>query len=278
MSDQLVGKDKRRSVFLNIFFVIFSLLILVPFYMMFNMCTYDTNTLFKGLHLTPGNYLLKNLATVASANFHVFYINSFIVSTLLSILTIIVCSMCGFAITKYEFKGKSIITASVYAMMMIPPQLGIVAFIWEMRQLGWNNTYASLIVPFAANAFYVYWMKQYIVTGVPNEILESARIDGCSEFRLFFSIVLPFIKPAIASVGLLTFINSWNNYIYPLLLINKPEMFTVTLGLSSLGGLYRTDLGARITALAIGTVPMIILFTVFSKSLINGLAAGAVKG
>lgn len=266
------------SVVLNTFFVVFSLLMLFPFYLMIMMSTYETTDLFSGLHFTPGSYLLENFNTLARTSFYKFYINSAFVSVSVTVLTLLVCSMCGFAISKYKFKGRGIITNSVYAMMMVPPQLGVVAFIFEMRKFGWTNNFASLIIPFAANAFGVYWMRQFITSSVPDEILESGRIDGCSEFGLFFKLVVPFIKPAIASLAVLTFIASWNSYLYPMLLINKEKLYTVTLGLSCLDGMYRRDLAARITALSVGTVPMIVLFTFFSKSLISGLAAGAVKG
>ena len=278
MGSIVTGKDKAGAVVLNVFFAVFSMIILIPFYLMLTMATYESAELFRGLHLLPGNYLLKNIETLTRTNFYRFYLNSAFVAVSLTTLTLLVSAMCGFAIAKYRFQGRALITNLVFALMMVPPQLGLVAFIWEMRQFGWTNNYASLIIPFAANAFGVYWMRQYMMNSVPDEILESSRIDGCSELGVFFRIVVPFIKPAIASLGVLTFINSWNNYLYPMLLINKEELYTVTLGLSCLDGMYRRDFGARIAALSIGTVPMIILFTFFSKSLISGLAAGAVKG
>jgi ABC-type glycerol-3-phosphate transport system permease component len=262
------------------FILIFvSVCTLAPFYLMVIMSTYDSNTLFTGIHLLPGDQFFINIADVfVKAKFAVFYFNSLYITIFTVVLTVLICSMCGYALSKYKFKFKKLAYNIVLLTMMLPPQLGLVAFVWEMKEIRWTDTHWSLIVPAAVNAFAVYWMRQYIIQSVPDEIIESARIDGCSEYSIFFRIVSYFIKPALGSQALLTFMTSWNSYLLPLVLINKQKKYTVTLGLATLDALYRTNYGARIAALVIGTIPMFIIFLIFSKSLMKGLTAGSVKG
>jgi cellobiose transport system permease protein len=162
--------------------------------------------------------------------------------------------------------------------MMIPGQLGLVAYIIEMRFLGLSGSLIPLILPWVANAFGIYWMTQFMKGAVPNEVLESARIDGCSEVGVFFRIALPFIGPAVTTLSLLVFLWSWNNYLLPLIIVNQPELYTIPLGITTLGNLYRTDLAAQILGLSIGTIPVLVLFAIGSKSFIRGLTTGSVKG
>lgn len=271
--------NKFYSAILYILLTIFSIFTVGPFYLMVIMSTYDSNELFDGLHLLPGNNFLINAKDVfENAGFGRYYFNSIYIAALTTLLTVFVCAMCGYALAKFDFRGKKLAQYSILVTMMLPTQLGLIAFVWEMNKIGWTDTHLALIIPAAANAFAVYWIRQYTVQGVPNEILESGRIDGCTEFGIFFKLVVPFIKPALGSQALLSFMASWNSYIVPLVLISDQKKYTVTLGLSTLDALYRANYGARIMALVLGTIPMFILFLFFSKSLIKGITAGSVKG
>jgi multiple sugar transport system permease protein/cellobiose transport system permease protein len=257
---------------------VLSLFSLIPFYIMVIMGTYRNEDLFTRIVLVPGTYLLENLKTVAASRFDLLYLNSLIVSLASTALSVFVSACAGFAFAKHEFKYKNRIFAFVLLTMMIPGQLGIVAYVIEMRQLELTGTLLPLILPWVANAFGVYWMTQYIRSAVPTEVLESARIDGCSEAGLFFRMVFPFIYPAVTTLSLLVFLWSWNNYLLPLIIVNKPELYTIPLGITSLGNAYRTDLAAQVLGLTLGTLPVLILFAVGSKSFIRGLTAGSVKG
>lgn len=271
--------DKVNKVIVYAVLIFFAILAAGPFYLMIIMSTYSSNDLFKGIHVLPGNYLLENLITVFNvAKFHVFYFNSLYIAVCSTLLLLIVCAMCGYALAKYDFAFRKTAYTIVLLTMMVPIQLGLVAFVWEMKQIGWMNTHLPLIIPAAANGFAVFWMRQYMISGVPNEVIESARIDGCTEYGIFFRIVIHFIKPAIGAQALLSFMWSWNNYQLPLVIIYKQSLYTITQGLSTLDVMYRQNFGARITALAIGTIPLFIIFLCLSKSLISGLTSGAVKG
>lgn len=255
-----------------------SLFALLPFYIMMVMGTYKNEDLFTKIVLVPGSYLMENLKTVAASRFDLVYLNSLTVSVASTLASVFVSACAGYAFAKHEFKHKNKIFAAVLLTMMIPGQLGIVAYVIEMRFFHLSGSLLPLILPWVANAFGVYWMSQFIRGAVPTEVLESAKIDGCSDVGIFFRIVIPFIYPAITTLSLLVFLWSWNNYLLPLIVINKPELYTIPLGITSLGDAYRTDLAAQILGLTLGTLPVLILFAFGSKSFIRGLTAGSVKG
>jgi multiple sugar transport system permease protein/cellobiose transport system permease protein len=269
---------KVRSVLATTGIALISLIAFAPFYIMIIMGTHVNEDLFRKIVLLPGNYLLENLKTVASSRFDLAYLNSFIVSVTSTVLSVFVSAFAGFAFAKYEFKFKNVIFNLVLLTMMIPSQLGIVAYVIEMRSLGLSGTLIPLILPWVANAFGVFWMTQFIKGAVPNEVLESARIDGCSDLGLFFRMVPAFIMPAVTTLSLLIFLWSWNNYLLPLIMINNPDLYTIPLSITTLGDAYRTDLAAQILGLSIGTLPVLVLFAFGSKSFIRGLTAGSVKG
>ncbi len=271
--------NKFYSFILYLLLTLCAVFTIGPFYLMVIMSSYDTTELFMGLHLLPGDDFLVNIKDVfINAGFGKFYFNSIYIAVTTTVLTVLVCAMCGYALAKFDFKLKKLSYYAILITMMLPTQLGLIAFVWEMNKIGWSDSHLSLIIPSAANAFAVYWIRQYTVQGVPTEIIESGRMDGCSEAGIFFKLVVPFIKPALGSQAMLSFMASWNAYLVPLVLISKQEKYTVTLGLSTLDALYRANFGARIAALVIGTIPMFILFLLFSKSLIKGITAGSVKG
>ncbi len=271
-------KTKLRGLALTALLVFFSLITIFPFYLMIVMGTHVSEALFKGIALTPGDYLLKNLTTIAQSNFLLFYFNSLTVSTTATVLGVLVSAMAGFALSKYKFRFRNQLLKAIIMIMMIPGQISLIAYIIEMRTFHLLDTLWPIIILFIANPFGVFWMKQSIDSGVPDEVLESARIDGASEIRIFFSIVLPFVKAALITISLLLFLWSWNCYLVPLIAINNPKLYTVPLGIAMLNGMYRSDYAAKILALTIGTLPLVILFLFGSKYFIRGLTSGAVKG
>lgn len=273
-----VRQKKKRSIPLIVIMCAATFISIFPFYVMIIMGTHYNEDLFKQIQLLPGTYLLNNLKTVINGNFFRAYWNSFYIAVTATVLAVLVSAMAGYAFAKFRFKGRGVLHGFVLATMMIPQGLGLVAFTMEMKAFGWNQTHLPFIVPWAANVLGVFLMTQSMKDSVPTEILESARIDGCGELRLFFSFVIGLSKPIILTLGLLVFLSSWNNFLIPLVMINKQDMFTIPLAMYSLGAVYRTDYAARVLGLTLGTLPLILLFLFNSKSFIQGLAAGAVKG
>ena len=185
--------------------------------------------------------------------------------------------MAGYAFAKFTFRYKDLLFMAVLGSVMIPPQLSLVGLTIEMKYLGWMNTHLPLIIPPMAYAVGVYFVRSYAQGAIPNSLLESARSDGASESLIYFRIVLPMLKPALLTVVLLLYIWSWNNYIYPLVMVNESRLYTVPLALSTFGGMFRADYGGRMMALVVGTVPTIVLMIIGRKHLIEGLAGTAIK-
>jgi ABC-type glycerol-3-phosphate transport system permease component len=255
-----------------------SVVSLFPFYVMLMMSTYVTEDLFTGVKLLPGTFLAENFRTVMKAQFHRFYMNSLTVAVVHTTSAVFVSALTGYAFAKFEFKGKKGLFYFILGSLMIPPQLGLVGYVMEIRALGFGNTLWPLIFPGIANAFGTFWMTQYIRVAVPSEILESAMIDGASTMRVFFQIVLPIIRAALVTLMLLFFLWSWNNYLLPLVTISREPLYTVPMAIGLIGSEYRTDFAARILALTVSTLPVLLLFAIGSKHLIRGLTAGSVKG
>ena len=270
-------KIKLKRVLVYLIMILIALICLLPFYLMIMMSTQYTEDIYKGITLIPGHYLLENLKTVFNAHFELYYKNSLIVSVSATVLTVFVSMLCGFAFAMYDFKGSKFLFSFVMVTMMVPTQLGLVAFVVEMKKIGWMNTLLPLIVPPAATGFGVYWMKNYIGSNFPKELLESARIDGASEPKILFLIGVPCIKPAIATLGLMNFVTNWNSFLVPLIVLNKSETYTVPIGIINLNSAYRNDLAAKITALSIGIIPLLVLFLLTARTFISGITMGAVK-
>lgn len=267
-----------KKIILLIIMIIVAFICLFPFYTMIMMSTKVTEDIYKGIPLWPGNYLLENLKTVFNAHFEIYYKNSIIQAVSCTFLSLVISTLAGYAFAMYKFKGSKTLFSFILATMMIPTQLSLVAFIVEMRNIGWMNTLLPIIIPPAANGFGVYWMKNYIEGALPIELMDSGRIDGASEPQILTRIVLPVIKPALSSLGLMQFVSNWNSFLVPLIVLNKNEIYTVPIGIINLNSAYRNDLAAKIAALSLGTVPLLILYILTSKTFIKGITMGAVKG
>lgn len=203
--------------------------------------------------------------------------NSLTVAVGSTALGVVVSLFAGFGFAKYEFPFKRILFALVIVSIAIPPFATVVPMFGWMTRIGWINSYQVLILPFAANAFGVFLMTQYM-RGVPNELLDAARIDGCRELMLLPRIVLPLVRPAIGATGILLFLNSWNSFIWPLIMTRSGEMYTLPVGLATLNGLQFVEYGMLMAGAIISIIPMIILFLLLHRQFIDGLTQGAVKG
>ena len=261
-----------------LFMVMMSVCALLPFYMMIVMGTHYSEDLYTGVKLFFGKYFVQNFQTVMRQNFLLYYWNSIVVAGCHVAGGLVISALTGYAFAKFEFRGKKFLFAVIVATLAIPEQLGLIGYVLEMRWLGLNNTLFPLIVFGMANAFGVFWMRQYIGSSVPDEIIESGRVDGCREFGIFFRLIIPIIRPALITIFLLLFLWSWNNYMTPLVMISKEKLYTIPLSIALIISEYRTDYAARILALSMGTIPILILFSFGSKYLIQGLVAGSVKG
>jgi multiple sugar transport system permease protein len=192
-------------------------------------------------------------------------------------LTLLFCAMGGYAFALFEFRFKNAMFALVMGTLLLPSFMNMIPTFMIMDLLGWIDQPRALFIPGAASAFGIFLMRQFVTTSVPKDLIEAARLDGCSELGIFARIVLPLLKPALGTLGLITFIASWNNFIGPLVVMRSPDMYTLPLALRSLQSPVNTEWGALMTGSAIATLPLLVLFLLSSKQLISGLTAGAVK-
>lgn len=261
-----------------IFFAIISFICLFPFYVLPVMGSYTTEELMKTLPFWFGSSFFENTRTLLQSNFLRTYGNSAFVTIFSIVGSAFNSVLISYAITKYRFKARKFLEGLIVVTMMLPGQISTIGYIMEMRVLHLTNTLWPLVFTWLAHPFTAFFMVQFMKDSVPMEIIESGRIDGASEPRIMISLVCPFIIPAVSTISILLFMWSWNNYTLPMLIINKNDMFTIPLFVSNLISEFRFDIGGRMAALTWAVLPLLIIFAIFSKSFIKGIAAGSVKG
>lgn len=257
-----------------------AVMMLGPFWFMFVFATHSNREI---LSLPPpiwfGDKFLDNLNQLLTSLPH-FWKNvgwSFYVALMSTALNLFFCSLAGFAFAMYKFRFREPLFGFVMATMLLPSFVGMIPTALTMSWLEWMNQPRALYVPGAVGALGIFMMRQYIESAIPSELVDAARIDGCGEFAIYWRIVLPLIGPALGTLGLITFIGSWNNFIGPLIVIRDMEMYTVPLALRSLQGTGQIPWGAISAGSAIAVLPLLVLFMLASRRLIEGLTAGAVK-
>jgi ABC-type glycerol-3-phosphate transport system permease component len=204
--------------------------------------------------------------------------NTFIIAFSATILRLFFCALGGYGFAKFRFPGQGALFAFLLGTMVIPGAVTLVPVYIIMRDLKWIDTFWPLIIPGAANAFGIFFMRQYIMS-VSNELIDAARIDGAGEFTIFWRIILPIVAPGLTSLGLIFFMGSWNDFIGPLIYLKSPEHFTLPLIIRSLvGPVGRTVYDVQMAASVISLIPLLIIFLVFQRRFVEGITAGAIKG
>ncbi|MEH1164471.1 carbohydrate ABC transporter permease [Micromonospora sp. CPCC 205539] len=229
--------------------------------------------------MTPGGSFGDNFGRVLdndAANFLTGLLNSVIVSSVVTLSVVLTGSLAGFAFAKLRFRGRNALLLSIIVTMMIPTQLGLIPLWGMIQDFGWYDTLYAVTVPFLVSAFGVFMMRQYATQAISDELIEAGRVDGANTFRIYWNIVLPALRPAAAVLGLLTFMETWNSYLWPYAVLT-PENPTLQVSLAFLSYAYYTDYSQVFAATAIGTVPLVIVFIVFGRQIIGGIMEGAVK-
>ncbi|QPZ40382.1 carbohydrate ABC transporter permease [Paramicrobacterium chengjingii] len=214
------------------------------------------------------------------------FFNTAVVLVVKGAITLIFAPLAAFAFAKYEFPGKNLIFGAVLVTLMLPIIVLIIPLLLEMKALGWVNTYQALILPGAVDAFAIFWMRQ-VISAVPDELLDAARVDGCSEIGIFWRVVVPVIRPGLAGLAVLTIMNIYNDFVWPVVVANSEQMSTLQVVLSTLaqnitgnriGADYATVTGELLAASSVALIPLLVLFIVLQRHFINGILAGSVKG
>ncbi|MEF2888960.1 ABC transporter permease subunit [Turicibacter sanguinis] len=228
--------------------------------------------------LVPSKVTLENYHTaINSVPLFRFIVNSFVVSILVTIGQVFTASLASFAFAFYDFKGKKLLFLMVLSTMMIPGETTIISNFLTVSSWGWIDSLQVLIVPFLTSAMGIFLIRQFYLT-LPKDLIEAARIDGCTNFMFLIKILIPISKPAIASLSIYTFISTWNQYLWPLLTINNGNNRTVQIGISMLQFAEGSNYGVVLAGAVLILIPSILVFSLGQKSLVQGMTAGSVKG
>jgi cellobiose transport system permease protein len=228
--------------------------------------------------LLPGDDLWSNVATaVEQQSIGLALWNSLVVSGLITASTVLFCTLAGFAFAKLRFRGRDALFAVTLGTMMIPPSLSVVPLYSIMADLGLAGDLASVVLPSLVAAFGVFFMRQYLSSALPDELLEAARMDGATSLRTVFSVVLPIARPGMAVLGMLTFMTAWNDFFWPVITLNSSNP-TVQVALNNLGSGYVPDTAVIMAGTLVGTLPVIVVFLLLGRQIVGGIIAGAVKG
>ena len=279
------ARDHRRAGPLTyIGLLLLLVLSAFPLYWSFVVATLDNSAL--GAYppvMTPGGNFRDNVhrlfsAEIVNVDFWTALLNSVIVSSVVTVSVVFFSALAGFAFAKLDFRGRKWLLLVIVATMIVPVQLGVIPLYIEMNHFGWINHLQAVIAPFLVTAFGVFLMRQYIVGSVPNELIDAARVDGCHTLRVFWNVVLPAVRPIAAVLGLLTFMNTWNEFFWPLIVLS-PHNPTVQVAVSTISAAaYIPDYALIMTATFISILPLLVVFLVLGKQIIGGIMQGAVKG
>ena len=273
---------KRMSPLSYVVLVLVMLMSAFPFYWMLIVVSNGNEEISKvPPSMIPGPNLPETIGNVLkdSPYFGQSMLNTIFVGTIVSVAQVFFSALAGFAFAKLNFKGRKFMVVFVIATMMLPSQLGIIPLFMMMSSLGWVNTLTALIVPALVTAFGVFWMRQIIDAQVPNQLLEAASIDGAGVLRIFRSIVMPVIMQSGFVLGLFSFLATWNDFLWPLLVLNDERVSTVQVTVSRIGqSSYVLDYALNMGGALLATLPLLLLFAVVGKRLVGGVMDGAVKG
>jgi cellobiose transport system permease protein len=283
-SRRYVARRFRRAGPLTyIFLLVIALLSLFPLYWSLVVASHDNAAVSAYPPvLTPGHELWHNITRVfnsgeVNVNFWTALLNTTIVATTVTVAVVFFSALAGFAFAKMKFRGERVMMLTIIATMLVPVQLGVIPLYIEMIHLGWLNRLPAVIGPNLVTAFGVFLMRQVIVSAVPNELLDAARVDGCHTARVFWHVVLPAVRPAAAVLGLLTFMNTWNDFFWPLIVLS-PRNPTVQVAVSTLASGYVEDFALVLTGTFISILPLLLIFLFLGRQIIGGIMQGAVKG
>lgn len=269
---------RRNSILLTSGLAIALAVVAIPFYWLVVASTHSSHEIFGSPPpLLPGGHLGENLSSLQhTASFGRVVLNSLLIAVIYTLCAGAVCTFAGYAFAKYHFKGRDPLFGLLMLGLVIPTQVTLVPLFKMMAELQWLNTYQAVILPNLALPFGIFLMRQSMGT-IPDELLDSGRMDGCGEFRLFWKVVLPPMKPALAALGIFLFLYQWNDFIWPLIILRDNTSFTIPVALASLQGVVDTDYGAILTGTAVAAIPMAVVFLALQRHFVSGLLAGAVK-
>jgi multiple sugar transport system permease protein len=203
--------------------------------------------------------------------------NSLIVAISVTVLQLVVCSLAAYAFSCLRFRGRETLFLIYLAALMVPSQVTLIPNFILIRNFGWIDSYQGLILPYAFSSFGTFLLRQYMRT-IPRELIEAARIDGANHFQIYLTLILPLARPALGALAIFTFVAQWNNFLWPLITVTRPDMQVMTVALATLQGQYNTDWPLLMTGSVLAIVPMLVVFALGNRSFISGITAGSFGG
>lgn len=271
------------SILITTIFAIITLIALFPIISLLIASLRPASDLMReglSLFFNPAELTFSNYLSIFSDNgqqYWRWYINSILISSMLIVLSLFFSSMVGYALAMYNFKGRNVLFVLVLFILMIPFEILMLPLYQLMITLGLIDSYLAVMLPLIVAPIAVFFFRQYCI-GLPKELMESARIDGCTEYGIFFKIMAPLMGPSFAAMAILQGLTSWNNFLWPLLVLRSSDMFTLPIGLATLLTPYGNNYELLFSGSVLTIVPIIILFLFFQRFFISGLTVGGVKG
>ena len=275
---------------LSVFFIILCILFLIPLYALvlgtfkggaeLFVSGLNLNLNFSQLHTKAWRYLFTGIMSNGEYNPHdyfLWYRNSLMVVLIQGSLTLLLSSMVAYGLAKYNFKGKNVLFMCVLMVMMVPLEILMLPMYTQVNAMGLRNSYAGVMLPFLVSMSAVFFFRQFL-TGIPYEMIEAARVDGCTEYGIFFRIIMPVMKPAYASMAVLTGMGAWNALLWPMLVLSDMKKYTIPIGLNTLWSPYGNNYDLMITGSCFAILPLLLIYLFAQKFIVEGMTAGAVKG
>ncbi len=281
MSNQKTKNRWVRAVLLTLF-IILAILFLLPIVTIVvaslrpgaDLIRYGLN-----LQIDPAVASMKNYQALFSGqnDYFVWLKNSLVITVIQIVLTLLISAFVSYGLAAYDFKGKTLVFLCVLLILMVPFEILMLPLYEQTISMNMIDSVPGVILPFLANATTIFFFKQY-VEGIPHELIDSGRVDGCTEYGIFFKLIFPIMKPAIASMAILCCMNSWNNFLWPLLVFKSQSKFTLPIGLATLMTPYGNNYDLLIAGSVFSIIPIFVLFLFFQRYFIEGMTAGSVKG
>ncbi|MFK0019026.1 carbohydrate ABC transporter permease [Streptomyces sp. NPDC090798] len=272
--------SRRRGIALHLSLITGLLLSVFPFYWAVIMSTHSSTEIFSyPPKLLPGTHFLENVRHLFdNVDFFGSMFNSLLVACSVTALVLFFDSLAAFVFAKFQFPGRRVLFALMMAIFMVPAQLQAIPQFVIMAKLGWIGSMTALIVPAAANAFGIFWMRQYMKSAIHDELIDASKLDGAGFLRQYWHVALPVVRPGLAFLGIFTFMGQWNDYAWPLIALTNPDNVTLQVALSQLNGVHgTTDYGMVMTGALLALIPLLIVFAIGAKQIIADLGKGAIR-
>lgn len=257
--------------------IVLGMIMIFPFIWMVA-TSFKTGKEVYSLSLMPSHFSLGNyIEVIKGSEFPRWFLNSFIVAGITTVSVLIVDPLVGYTFAKLKFRGQGVLFMIILSTLMVPTEMLIIPWYLAIIKTGLTNTYVSLLFPGLVTAFGIFLMRQFF-SGIPEELLDAARIDGYSEFQIYRKIALPLVKPALSALGIFTFLGSWNAFLWPVIALDNPDKYTLPVGISLFSGEMLNQWDLIMTGATIATLPVLMIFMIFQKQIIEGIQLTGVKG